>query len=120
MFAMATHVVFKFFWCFASVSDVCCKCFNYFGRILQMFPLDVTKVDLVLHMLQWDPSAAGISRLVQLLGLPACAWVWRDASGIPRGRRSRWSGAGHGAGVGHNGVGPHVKQRRHATWESGR
>jgi hypothetical protein len=28
-------------------SDVCCKCFHGFRRILQMFSLDVTKVDLV-------------------------------------------------------------------------
>jgi hypothetical protein len=44
-FAMATHVFFR-------VSDVCCKCFNCFGHMLQIFPLDVAKVDLVLHMLQ--------------------------------------------------------------------
>ena len=35
----------NFFWCFASVSDVCCKCFNCFGHMLQIFPQDVTKVD---------------------------------------------------------------------------
>ena len=57
MFAMATHVVSSFLWCFASVSDVCCKCFNCFGRMLQMFSLDVAKVDMVLHMLWWDLSA---------------------------------------------------------------
>jgi hypothetical protein len=39
IFAMATHV---FFWCFE--------------RMLQVFHLDVAKVDLVLHMLQWNPS----------------------------------------------------------------
>jgi hypothetical protein len=39
---------------FASVSDVCCKCFSCFGCILQVFHLDVSKVDQVLHMLQWD------------------------------------------------------------------
>jgi hypothetical protein len=49
-FAMTTH-------CFPRVSDACCKCFNYFGCMLQMFPLDSVKVDLVLHMLQWTPSA---------------------------------------------------------------
>jgi hypothetical protein len=46
------------FWCFVSVSDVCCKCFNCLRRMMQMFLLDVAKVDLVLHMLQWDLSAA--------------------------------------------------------------
>ena len=44
--------------CFPRVSDVCCKCFNCFERMLQMFPLDVAKINLVLHMLQWTPSAA--------------------------------------------------------------
>jgi hypothetical protein len=52
------------FRCFASVSDVCCKCFRC---MLQMFYLDIAKVDLVLHMLQWDsptvaaPTAIGAS-----------------------------------------------------------
>jgi hypothetical protein len=58
MFAMATHVVSSFFWYFASVSDVCCKCCNCFRRMLQVFHLDVAKIDLVLHMLQWDPPTA--------------------------------------------------------------
>jgi hypothetical protein len=42
---------------FSRVSDICCKCFDCFGRILQMFLLDVVKVDLVLHMLQCYPFA---------------------------------------------------------------
>jgi hypothetical protein len=46
------HTWFQvFLWCFASVSDICCKCFNCFGRMLQVFHLDVAKVDLMLHML---------------------------------------------------------------------
>jgi hypothetical protein len=49
---------FKFFWYFASVSEVCCKCCNCFRHMLQVFHLDVAKVDLVLHMLQWDPPTA--------------------------------------------------------------
>jgi hypothetical protein len=40
------------------VSHISCKCFNCFGRMLQVFHPNVAKVDLVLHMLQWDPSAA--------------------------------------------------------------
>jgi hypothetical protein len=44
--------------CFPRVSDICCKCFNYFGRMLQMFSLDVIKVDLMLYMLQWTLSVA--------------------------------------------------------------
>jgi hypothetical protein len=43
------HVFFR---CFASVSDVCCKCFICFGRMLQAFHLDVVNVNRVLHMLQ--------------------------------------------------------------------
>jgi hypothetical protein len=31
-----------------------------FGRMLQVFYLSVVKVNLVLHMLQWDPSIATI------------------------------------------------------------
>jgi hypothetical protein len=42
--------VFKFFLMF-------CKCFSYFKHMLQVFYLDVAKVDQVLHMLQWDPHA---------------------------------------------------------------
>jgi hypothetical protein len=34
---------------FISVSDVCCKCFNCFERVLQMFHLDVS-IDWVLHL----------------------------------------------------------------------
>jgi hypothetical protein len=38
--------------CFSGISDIYCKCFSCFGRILQVFHLDVAKVDLMLHMLQ--------------------------------------------------------------------
>ena len=49
-----------------SVSSRCCVCFamsthvfpSCFERMLQMFPLDIAKIDLVLHMLQWTPSIA--------------------------------------------------------------
>jgi hypothetical protein len=47
--------------CFASVSDVCCKCFSCFRHMLQVFHLGDAKVDLVLHMLQWDLSVATTS-----------------------------------------------------------
>ena len=49
-FAMATRV-------FSSVSDVRYKYFSCFGRMLQVFHLDVAKVDLMLLMLQCDPPA---------------------------------------------------------------
>jgi hypothetical protein len=38
--------------CFSGVSDVCYKCFSYFRHMLQVFHLDVVKVDLVLLILQ--------------------------------------------------------------------
>jgi hypothetical protein len=44
--------IFKFFSFFASVSDVCCKCFSCFRCMLQVFHLNVVKVDRMLHMLQ--------------------------------------------------------------------
>jgi hypothetical protein len=50
-FTMATHMLSSFFWCFISVSDVCCKFFSYFGHILQVFHMSVAKVDCMLHML---------------------------------------------------------------------
>jgi hypothetical protein len=56
MFAMATHVFSSFLGAFSCVSDISCERFSYFGRMLQVFHLDVAKVDWVLHMLQWDPS----------------------------------------------------------------
>ena len=35
------------------VASVCFKYFKCFERMLQVFDLDVAKVDLVLHMMQW-------------------------------------------------------------------
>jgi hypothetical protein len=57
------EVAYVFEWlhtCSPSVSNVYCKCFNYFGRMLPVLHLNVVKVDLVLHMLQWDPSVAHV------------------------------------------------------------
>ena len=34
------------------VASVRYKCLNYFGRMLQVFHLDIAKVEQVLHMLQ--------------------------------------------------------------------
>jgi hypothetical protein len=92
-----------------------------------MFALDVTKVDLddVAHGVV---GSIGSSCLLQLLGPPACAWVWRSVSRKPCGRKSRWSSTGHGSGAGHGAArdtmrawdterrGPHVKQHRRAAW----
>jgi hypothetical protein len=69
-FAMAVNV-------FPGISDVCCKCFNCFGRMLQVFLLDVVKGDLgVAHVVGLICN----SHLLQLLGSPACACVER----VPR------------------------------------
>jgi hypothetical protein len=38
--------------CFPHVSDVCYKCFYCFRRMLQIFLLNVIKIDLMLHILQ--------------------------------------------------------------------
>jgi hypothetical protein len=57
---------------------------------LQVFYQDVAKVDLgIAHI------AVGLicsTDLLQLLGPPACTWVWRGRHG---------AGAGHGVGAGH-------------------
>jgi hypothetical protein len=112
------HACFKYF-------QVFCKCFRHmlasvsvvFGHILQAFHLNVAKVNLVLHMLQWDPSPATSARAP---GLPCEPLRLADASTVqsiggvgdchdPHGRRRRGkqskdrqsqSGAG----------GPHVKR----------
>jgi hypothetical protein len=39
------------------VFQICYKSFSCFGRILQVFRLDVAKVDMGLYMLQWNPPA---------------------------------------------------------------
>jgi hypothetical protein len=70
--------------CFPSVSnvvniltvlDICCKVFH----------LDIAKLDLVLHMLRWDP-----------LAIAACYSCWarvhaRGSGGGMSGRRGKWS-----------------------------
>jgi hypothetical protein len=77
------HTCFK---CF----HVFCKCFKYmfasvlvFGRMLQVFHLNVAKVNLVLHMLQWNPPTATIRAAT---GAPPCVIVRaREASRHIRG-----------------------------------
>jgi hypothetical protein len=89
-------VAYIFNTCFPHVLDVCCKCFNYFRRTLQMFSLDVAKVYQMLHLLQ-------------LLSLSTRGYGGgvTDRCGKPCGRRSRRSGrgtqscAGHGANMWH-------------------
>jgi hypothetical protein len=62
-----TYVLQWLHTCFPRVLDVYCKCFNCFECMLQMLPIDVAKVDLLLHILQWTPSAAAAR--------PACIHV---------------------------------------------
>jgi hypothetical protein len=83
-----THV-FKFFLVFATVSDVCYKCFSHFGCTLQVFHQDVAKVDMVLHMLQWDAPAAstcyncwGIAKREQTVSR-AYMWEAEGARAVP-------------------------------------
>jgi hypothetical protein len=73
------HLNVALFWndytCFSGVSDVR---FNCFGCMLQVFHLDVAKVDLMLHMLQWDPFTRA-----------AWCWVHVHARGCGRGASGR-------------------------------
>jgi hypothetical protein len=61
--------------CFPHVSNVRCKCFNCFRRMLQMFSSRCCKSRSVVAYVAVD--AIYSSRLLQLLGPPARAWVWR-------------------------------------------
>jgi hypothetical protein len=66
------HVLQWLQMCSPGVSYVCCKCFNCFGHMLQVFHLDITKVNLRVAHVTLRPI--GSSRL---LAPPTCAWVWR-------------------------------------------
>jgi hypothetical protein len=108
----------------ASVSSRCCICFamathvfsSCFRCIFQMFQQFRTYVANVSSRCCKNRSSIAhvavgpicSSRLLQLMGLPACAWVWRGASGRcgkPCDRGSRRSGRGTRCGTG-----PHMKQ----------
>jgi hypothetical protein len=103
--------LFKYF---ASVSDAYFRCFTCFGRMLQMFYQDVAKVDMVLHMLQWDPAVARAPSCVTVMHLrrasigglmDSCVRETEQAGAGPAymqeaelarcGKRSRVSGAGN-------------------------
>jgi hypothetical protein len=105
MFAMATHVflqcfirmlqVFQLFWTYvASVSSIYCKSRSGVTHVV---------VRPIYH-----------SRILQLLGLPACVWVWRGASGkrgkrcMHRSRRGPlWARVGMGNGAPERHGAPH-------------
>jgi hypothetical protein len=52
------HVFVMALKCFASVSDICFKCFNYFKRMLQVFYLDVAKSRSGVTHVTMGPHAA--------------------------------------------------------------
>jgi hypothetical protein len=87
------------------VSYVCCKRFNCFGRMLQIFSLNVTKVDLVLHMLRWNPFAAAVYYCSYWVRLHTrgCGEDTSGRCGKSCQRRSTRSGMGH-IGLGHGAV----------------
>ena len=77
--------------------------------MLQMFPLDVAKIDLMLHMLQWEP----IYSCSCWTCLHACG-CGGGVRGKPYRGRSTWSDVGRSAGVGPGAAWAHVKQ----TWRA--
>jgi hypothetical protein len=82
---------------FASVLDACCKCFSRFVRILQVFHLDVLKLDRdVAHVAKW---LIYHNRLLHQLGRSACAW---GSGGM---ERCSVAGAGSGGVLADRGMG---------------
>ena len=73
----------------AMAIHACFKCFIYFRRMLQMFHLDIVKVDLVLNMLQWDHppqppvGAVGAPLSGRRRSPTTCAWEEEEARGTP-------------------------------------
>jgi hypothetical protein len=103
-FAMAINV-------FSGVSDVCCKCFNCFERMLQVLHLDITKVNLSVAHVAMGPICS--NHFEQLLGSPACAWVWRERHDADAGHEARM---GHGVGVEQSGTDHGASTGHGATW----
>jgi hypothetical protein len=75
--------------CFSRVSDVCCKCFNCFGRCKSRSGVTLAHI-----------CSGPICSSCQLLGLPTCTRVWRgrekqagNRAGVDRDRAD----VGHGA-----------------------
>ena len=56
-FVMATYVFPSIFKCLQVFQTYVVSVLALFGHMLQVFYLDIAKVDMVLHMLQWDPRA---------------------------------------------------------------
>ena len=92
-FAIATHM---FSSVFTSVSDVCFKCFSYFGHMLQVFHLDVSKVDWDAPHVAMCPTCQNL--LLQLLGHHACAWGAEGLSATQQRAGEAEEDGGRGAG----------------------
>jgi hypothetical protein len=60
VFAMATHALSSFSGVLKMFQHVCSKYFSCFEHMLQVFHLNVAKVDMVLHMLQWDSPVVAV------------------------------------------------------------
>jgi hypothetical protein len=96
------------------------KCFRHMLQVFQLFRTYVANVFSRCYKSKYGCcTCCSGSHLLQLLGLPACVWVWRRRERDTWGRRSRRSAAGHtewcgtwcGCGT-RSGAGPHVKWRR--------
>jgi hypothetical protein len=66
-FTIATHMFSSVSSVFANVSDVCCKYFRNFGHILQVFHLNVSKVDQNAPHVAMCPTYHNL--LLHLLGI---------------------------------------------------
>jgi hypothetical protein len=91
---------------FPGVSHVCCQYFNCFGRMVQMFPLDVVKVDMGVAYIALIGTIC-CSRLLRLLG-PL------HVHGCGGGRCERdtvWTQMEMKRCKTRSGAGPHMKQR---------
>jgi hypothetical protein len=60
MFVMDKHVFLSFFWCFVSVLDVCCKCFNYFQTYVASVLSECCKSRSDIAHVKWDPLDAAV------------------------------------------------------------
>jgi hypothetical protein len=86
--------LFKYYPCHTRVLDVCFECFSCFGHVLQVFYLDITKIVLVLHMLQMRPTCHKGPAAAACWGSDVChrdafvERIHRQAHGFPR---MKWS-----------------------------
>jgi hypothetical protein len=116
VFHLDVAYVLQWHMCFPGVSDVCCKYFNCFGRMLQVFHPDIAKVDLMLHILQCDPSAAAACYSCWA-HMHACGCGASDRCGKRCRHKSRWSPrVGAHRRKKRSGAGPHVKQAHACGW----